>query len=39
MRSPCRLVIERRYPLSEVPKAIQYLVDGHARGKLVITMP
>jgi NADPH:quinone reductase-like Zn-dependent oxidoreductase len=32
-------VIDRRYPLDEAPKAIQYLIDGHARGKLVITMP
>jgi NADPH:quinone reductase-like Zn-dependent oxidoreductase len=32
-------VVDRRYPLSEAPKAIQYLVDGHARGKLVITLP
>jgi NADPH:quinone reductase-like Zn-dependent oxidoreductase len=31
-------VIDRRYPLSEAPKAIQYLVEGHARGKLVITV-
>jgi NADPH:quinone reductase-like Zn-dependent oxidoreductase len=31
--------LDRRYPLSEAPKAIQYLVDGHARGKLVITVP
>jgi NADPH:quinone reductase-like Zn-dependent oxidoreductase len=32
-------VVDRRYPLSEAPKAIQYPVDGHARGKLVITLP
>jgi NADPH:quinone reductase-like Zn-dependent oxidoreductase len=31
-------VIDRTYPLSEVPKAIQYLQDGHARGKVVITL-
>jgi NADPH:quinone reductase-like Zn-dependent oxidoreductase len=31
-------VVDRRYPLSEAPKAIQYLIDGHARGKLVITV-
>ncbi|MFG1620669.1 NAD(P)-dependent alcohol dehydrogenase [Kribbella sp. NPDC049227] len=31
--------IDQRFPLSEVPKAIQYLIDGHARGKVVITLP
>ena len=31
-------VIERSYPLSEVPAAIRYLAEGHARGKVVITM-
>ncbi len=31
-------VIDRRYPLSEVPEAIRYLEEGHARGKVVITM-
>jgi NADPH:quinone reductase-like Zn-dependent oxidoreductase len=31
-------VIDRRYPLSEVPQAIRYLEEGHARGKVVITM-
>ncbi len=31
-------VIDRRYPLSEVPDAIKYLEDGHARGKVVITV-
>jgi NADPH:quinone reductase-like Zn-dependent oxidoreductase len=31
-------VIEKCYPLSEVPEAIQYLVEGHARGKVVITV-
>jgi NADPH:quinone reductase-like Zn-dependent oxidoreductase len=29
-------VIDRRYPLSEVPQAIRYLEQGHARGKVVI---
>lgn len=29
-------VIDRRYPLKEVPEAIQYLEEGHARGKVVI---
>jgi NADPH:quinone reductase-like Zn-dependent oxidoreductase len=31
-------IIDREYPLSEVPKAIRYLAEGHARGKVVITM-
>jgi NADPH:quinone reductase-like Zn-dependent oxidoreductase len=31
-------VIDRRYPLSEVPEALRYLGEGHARGKVVITM-
>jgi len=30
-------IIDRRYPLSEVPEAIRYLEEGHARGKVVIT--
>jgi NADPH:quinone reductase-like Zn-dependent oxidoreductase len=29
-------VIDRRYRLSEVPEALQYLGDGHAKGKIVI---
>ncbi|HEX6777915.1 MAG TPA: NAD(P)-dependent alcohol dehydrogenase, partial [Ktedonobacterales bacterium] len=31
-------VIERRYTLSETSEAIRYLEEGHARGKLVITV-
>jgi NADPH:quinone reductase-like Zn-dependent oxidoreductase len=31
-------VIDRRYKLSEVPAAIAYLEEGHARGKVVITV-
>jgi NADPH:quinone reductase-like Zn-dependent oxidoreductase len=31
-------VIDKCYPLSEVADAIQYLVEGHARGKVVITV-
>jgi NADPH:quinone reductase-like Zn-dependent oxidoreductase len=31
-------VIDRTYPLTEVPKAIRYLEEGHARGKVVITV-
>jgi|SRR5271157_175605 NADPH:quinone reductase-like Zn-dependent oxidoreductase len=30
-------VIDRRYPLSEVPEAFRYIEEGHARGKIVIT--
>ncbi len=33
-----RPVIDRRYPLSEVPDAIRYLETGHAQGKVVITV-
>jgi len=29
-------VIDKRYRLSETPEAIQYLEEGHARGKVVI---
>ena len=29
-------VIDRTYPLSEVPEAIRHLEEGHARGKIVI---
>ncbi|MGD1215325.1 MAG: NAD(P)-dependent alcohol dehydrogenase [Terriglobales bacterium] len=31
-------VIDKRYRLSEVPEAIRYLEEGHARGKVVITL-
>src|SRR4051794_10843448 len=31
-------VIDRCYPLREVPEAIRYLEAGHARGKVVITI-
>jgi len=31
-------VIDRTYSLSEVPAAIRYLAEGHARGKVVITV-
>jgi len=30
--------VDKTYPLSEVPTAIHYLKDGHARGKVVITI-
>ncbi|MGH8969790.1 MAG: NAD(P)-dependent alcohol dehydrogenase [Actinomycetes bacterium] len=31
-------VIDRTYPLSEAPKAIRHVEEGHARGKVVITV-
>lgn len=31
-------VIDKRYPLGEVPAAMRYLGDGHAAGKVVITI-
>ena len=31
-------VIDKRYRLSEVPEAIRYLEEKHARGKVVITL-
>jgi NADPH:quinone reductase-like Zn-dependent oxidoreductase len=31
-------VIDRSYPLAELPSAIRYLEEGHARGKVVITV-
>jgi NADPH:quinone reductase-like Zn-dependent oxidoreductase len=29
-------VIDRRYRLSEVPDALRYLGEGHAKGKVVV---
>ena len=31
-------VIDRRFPLSEVSSAVRYVEDGHARGKVVVTV-
>jgi NADPH:quinone reductase-like Zn-dependent oxidoreductase len=31
-------VIDRRYPLRELPEALRYYGEGHARGKVVITV-
>ena len=31
-------VIDRRYPLGEVPEAFRYVEEGHAQGKVVITV-
>ena len=33
-----RPVIDRTYPLSQIPEAIQYMRDGHAQGKVVINL-
>jgi NADPH:quinone reductase-like Zn-dependent oxidoreductase len=33
-----KAVIDRTYKLNEVPEAIRYLEQGHARGKVVITL-
>lgn len=32
-------VIEKRYPLSETAAALRYLAEGHARAKVIITVP
>lgn len=31
-------VVDRCYPLSEAPEAMRYLEEGHARGKVVVTV-
>jgi len=31
-------VIDKRYPLSEVAEALRYFGEGHAQGKVVITL-
>ena len=31
-------VIDRTYPLSDVPEAIRYLEEGHAQGKVVVAV-
>jgi NADPH:quinone reductase-like Zn-dependent oxidoreductase len=33
-----RPVIDRSYTLSDVPEALRYYAEGHARGKVVITV-
>ena len=33
-----RPMIDRRFPLSNVPGAVRYVEEGHARGKVVITI-
>jgi NADPH:quinone reductase-like Zn-dependent oxidoreductase len=31
-------VIDRRYPLSGAAEALRYLAEGHAQGKIVLTV-
>ena len=31
-------IIDRRFPLKDVPDALRYIGKGHARGKIVITV-
>lgn len=31
-------LVDRTYSLSEVPEALRYLQEGHAQGKIVITV-
>ncbi|MEW6401515.1 MAG: NAD(P)-dependent alcohol dehydrogenase, partial [Chloroflexota bacterium] len=33
-----RVMIDRQYPLSQVPEALRYLGEGYAKGKVVITV-
>ena len=33
-----RPIIDRRYPLAQVVEALRYVDDGHARGKVLVTM-
>ena len=37
-RGELGVVIDRRYSLSEVPDAIRYSEEGHARGKIIISL-
>ena len=30
--------IDKTYPLSDAPAAVRYVIDGHARGKVVIAV-
>lgn len=30
--------VDRTYPLADTPAAVRHLIDGHARGKVVVTM-
>ena len=33
-----RAVIDKTYPFEEIPEAMRYVIDGHAKGKVVITL-
>ena len=33
-----KVVIDRTYPFQDLPAAIRYLEEGHARGKVVIKL-
>jgi NADPH:quinone reductase-like Zn-dependent oxidoreductase len=33
-----KIVVDRRYRLDEVPEALRYLGEGHAKGKVVVTV-
>jgi NADPH:quinone reductase-like Zn-dependent oxidoreductase len=37
--SKVRPQIDRRYPFAEIPAAIAYLEQGHARGKVAVGVP
>jgi NADPH:quinone reductase-like Zn-dependent oxidoreductase len=32
-------VVDRTFSLDEAPKAVSYLTEGHARGKVVVVIP
>jgi NADPH:quinone reductase-like Zn-dependent oxidoreductase len=36
--SKIRPVIDKTYPLSQTAEAVRYVLDGHARGKVVINI-
>jgi hypothetical protein len=38
-RLVAQTMIDRRYPFAEIPAAISYLEQGHARGKVVVGAP
>jgi len=33
-----KTVIDRRFPLEQVPEALRYLGEGHAKGKIIVTI-
>ena len=38
-RRTVKPIVDRRYDLSEIADAFRYLGEGHARGKVVVTVP